>query len=104
MIAGWGPGVTETTPSQVVFLFAKLRRMTGVYDNGAYRVFRTGCLVRLPRRCASAAERHICLWWVGTTIVVCAVPRITLIGPRRALRLQKLSEDSISFIWIAPDL
>jgi hypothetical protein len=26
-----------------------------------------------------AAERHICLWWVGTTIVECAVPIITRI-------------------------
>src|SRR5262244_3196573 len=50
VIGGWGPGVTETTPSQVVFLFAKPCRMTGVYDNGAYGVCRTGCLVRLPRR------------------------------------------------------
>ena len=50
VIGGWGLEVTETTPSQVVFPFAKPCRMTGVYDNGAYGVFRTGCLVRLPRR------------------------------------------------------
>jgi hypothetical protein len=35
--------------SQVVFLFTKPCRMTGVYDKGACGVYRTGCLVRFPR-------------------------------------------------------
>src|SRR5262249_40864725 len=94
VIGGWGPGVTETTPSQVVLLFAKPCRMTGVYDTGVYGVFRTECLVWLPRRGASVAEWHICLWSVGTTIVVCAVPIITLIGPGEHFVSKKLTGDS----------
>src|SRR5690349_11692848 len=35
--------------AQGVLLFAKLCRMTGVYDKGAYRVSRLGGLVRFPR-------------------------------------------------------